>query len=1086
GATLIATTWTDTEGGYLFADVPAGVAYRVVVTPTAGLNPTYDEDGTASASFSQTPAIVAEVEHLSADFGYNWVTPGDSANPGPATTGAIGDRVWNDANGNGQQDAGEAGLGGVTVRLLTDDNADGTYGGAGDDPASATSTAADGGYVFDGLAAGAYVVEVDDATLPAGATWTQTGDPDATSDHRTTDPVVLAPGDVFVNADFGYQPNHGSAIGDTVYLDANGNGAQDAQEPGIVGVSVALVQDLNTNSIWDAGEPVIATDLTDAAGNYLFDGLPAGDYLVVVTDTDNVLGGLVQTGDPDGGFDGRSAASVDGNADNLTQDHGYAPLNHGASDGLIGDTVFLDRDGDSAPDADEGLEGVTVELYSGITLLASATTDENGHYQFGNLIASGAYTVRVDASTLPNGGVGLSNTVDPDGGLASEATLSLTSLNPVNLAQDFGYRAAVPNQIGGTLWNDANANGTLDSPGEASGYGGVTVELRDSNGNLVGTTNTAANGDYSFTGLPDGGYTVHVTDTANVLNGLWKSDGGNDGTDGNSQPDAYGVTVGGGQTNSTGDFGYYGQGAALGNRVWSDTDGDGVQEAGEPGLANVRVSLTIIYEVNGGNVTTTLVDITDGSGGYRFGNLLLDENHTGQGGNDPTFEIAATTPANHTASPAGQGGDAKLDSDDHAGVAASVVKGQTSTDLLANPANEGANASYDFGYEPPAGSVAVSGTVFHDLSQDKLQGGGEPGTNASGQLYVTALDGSSQPVASVAVGGNGSYSLSLPTGASYTLVLTTSLNGTTPLLPANWSNTGENRDGTPDGGAGDGVLTVTVAYAPVGGQNFGIDGAPPHADDDSATTPHDTNVDLPARDNDDLGPGAASFDPASIDLDPSTPGVVDITRTVSGEGTYTVNQTTGVVTFDPLPGFSGPATPVPYVVKDDLGQATNTANLRVVVGPLAQDDVDTTPFNTPKNGSVTGNDQYPAGSVFSQIGSGTTHGGQVTVNPDGSYSYTPPTGFTGTDSFTYQVCLAAPNGSLCDPATVSITITVTCTAICDVVAPFGVVNNSDLTWISANRLKRVTPAGAPNSGDCVADGLLSVNDVTACKAYRTP
>ncbi len=33
----------------------------------------------------------------------------------------------------------------------------------------------------------------------------------------------------------------------------------------------------------------------------------------------------------------------------------------------------------------------------------------------------------------------------------------------------------------------------------------------------------------------------------------------------------------------------------------------------------------------------------------------------------------------------------------------------------------------------------------------------------------------------------------------------------------------------------------------------------------------------------------------------------------------------------------------------------------------------------------------------------TTQGGTVTVNPDGSLSYTPPTGFTGTDTFTYTV-----------------------------------------------------------------------------------
>jgi uncharacterized repeat protein (TIGR01451 family) len=1020
GTTLIATTTTDAEGGYLFGDVPAGVGYKVVVTPAAGLNPTYDEDGTGTANASLTPVIAAGVEHLTADFGYNWVTPTDTNDPGPGTTGAIGDRLWLDADGDGAQDAGEAGLSGVTVRLLTDDNGDGTYGGAGDNPATTATTDGYGQYLFDGLPAGAYVVAVDGASLPAGVT--QTGDPDGTLDGRTTDAVVLAPGDVYVNADFGYQPSESSTIGDRVYLDADADGSDDgvASEPGIPGVSVALVQDLDGDDQWDAGEPVIATDLTDASGLYGFPGLPAGDYLVVVTDTAHVLGELAQTGDPDGGNDGRSAVSVDGVDDNLLQDFGYAPEGHEPGEGLIGDTVFLDRDGDGLFDAGEGLEGVTVGLYDGASLLATTVTDENGRYGFGGLDPAGAYEVVVDDGTLPNGGVGLTNTVDPDAGLAHRSTVDLGVSGPVDLDQDFGYEADQPNTIAGTVWNDRDADGSLDEPGRLQG---VTVELRDGFGNVVATTTTDASGDYSFQGLPNGTYTVDVTDTGNVLDGYWHSLGSqNPATDNTSKADPFDVAVSGGETNSNIDFGYYSEGAALGNRVWSDTDGDGLQEAGEPGLPNVPVTLVIGYP-NG--ASTTVVAVSDGTGGYRFGNLLLDENFDGQGTGEPTYELRAVTPpANYTATLVGQGS-SLIDSNDHTGATATVTKGQTDTTVQADPATEPANASYDFGYEPPPGTVTVSGTVFHDLSQDKLQDGDEPGTNVSGQLYVTAVDNGT-PVETVPVGPDGTYSVLLPSNASYTLVLSTNPAGsTTPDLPAGWSNTGENRNGTVDPGAGDGLLSVTVAYVPVGGQNFGIDGEPPHADDDSAVTPHDTNVDLTILANDDLGPGGTSFDPATIDLDPSSPAV-DTSYTIPDQGTYTVNPATGVVTFDPLPTFGGPTTPIPYLVKDDLGQPTNEALITVVVGPLANDDAETTPYNTPLNDTVVPNDVYPEGSTFTQIGPeapGTTsQGGQVTLNPDGSYTYTPPPGFTGIDTFHYEVCLAAPNETLCDPATVTITV----------------------------------------------------------------
>ena len=49
----------------------------------------------------------------------------DSTTPGTGATGAIGDRVWIDADGDGLQDPDESGLGGVTVNLYTDDNNDG-------------------------------------------------------------------------------------------------------------------------------------------------------------------------------------------------------------------------------------------------------------------------------------------------------------------------------------------------------------------------------------------------------------------------------------------------------------------------------------------------------------------------------------------------------------------------------------------------------------------------------------------------------------------------------------------------------------------------------------------------------------------------------------------------------------------------------------------------------------------------------------------------------------------------------------------------------------------------------------------------
>jgi uncharacterized repeat protein (TIGR01451 family) len=689
GTILLASTVTDMDGRYIFSGV-AAAAYVVRVEAAslpAGLaaNPTYDfDDGTTSPDGETAITAVADTFLRTGDFGFNWVPVTHSSAPPPGATGAIGDRIWNDANGDGIQNFGEAGIAGVTVRLLVDSNGDGIYGGPGDAAALSTVTGPAGNFVFDDLAPAAYVLEVDTTTLPPGFLTTPTGDPDSDGDNVTR-PIVLAPGDVHLNGDFGFPFPAGASIGQGIYLDANGNGTRDPGEPGIPGVTVVLL---------DGGGNVIASTTTDANGSYVFPGLPDGSYSVVVADPAGVLSGTpTNSGDPDGGNDRRSTVVLAG-TDNFVQDFGFAPAGHSPGDGLIGDAIFLDRNASGTFEAGEGIEGVTVRLYdsTGTVLLATAVTNAGGRYVFGGLDSLLAYEIRVDTTTLPGGGVGLVNTVDPDGGLSSRSVVDLTLFpGGTTLEQDFAYEATVPSTIGGTLWNDRNGDGILDA-GETARYAGVTVVLRDSNGNVVATTTTDASGNYAFPGLPDGTYSIDVAEDGNALGGLSKSSGPAAGIDGNSQVERYFLTVSGGVTDNSGDFGYFAPGAAIGNRVWSDTDGDGFQDGGEPGLAGVLVTLTITYP--NGDVTT-VVAVTDAQGAYSFGNLLLDESFDGVGAGEPTYSISVATPGGYTASPIGAGGDPLLDSNDPLGSTALAVQGVTSTTDDSLTSN-----SQDFGFAP--------------------------------------------------------------------------------------------------------------------------------------------------------------------------------------------------------------------------------------------------------------------------------------------------------------------------------------------------------------------------------------------------
>src|ERR1051326_6884475 len=192
---------------------------------------------------------------------------------------AIGDYVWNDANHNGIQDAGETGINGATVNLVRDLNGDHIIEA---NEVLATTTTADnphvagqhGYYEFDGLTPGLdYQVQF---VMPAGydsVSPLHVGGSATDSDALVSNVVVLVPGQFNNTIDAGfYQTAQPAALGDFVWSDTNGNGQQDAGEAGIGNVTVNLLDSTGTN--------VLASTTTDANGAYHFTGLAPGSYEV--------------------------------------------------------------------------------------------------------------------------------------------------------------------------------------------------------------------------------------------------------------------------------------------------------------------------------------------------------------------------------------------------------------------------------------------------------------------------------------------------------------------------------------------------------------------------------------------------------------------------------------------------------------------------------------------------------------------------------------------------------------------------------------------------------------------------------------
>ena len=589
-------TTTTGDGDYLFTDVPDG-DYAVAVTSgvAPGLAPTFDEDSGTVGPDESTELTLA-TEHLTADFGY----VGD---------GAIGDTIWFDTNQDGLQTPDEFGLEGITVDL-TWLGPDGVPGG-GDDITLTTMTDADGNYIFEGLPAGEYVVEVDESTLPAGIAPTYDAD-DGTAAADSSSALTLAAGEENLDQDFGYAGS--GSIGDTIWLDIDGDGVIDPDEAGIGAVTVTLT--------WDGPfGPELFTTVTDANGNYLFENLPAGDFTVTV-DTTTLPAGLAQTFDQDGGFDDSSAVTLAEGEANLDQDFGYR------GDADVGDTIWLDLNGDGIIDPDEpGIANQTVELtWQSPTgpVVFTTTTDSNGNYLFPNL-PDGDYTITVVGGIVDTAG----NTGDPGGD--GDSTNDLTISGGVdNLDQDFGYQGL--NAIGDEVWVDYNLDGVIDA--DEPGIAGVEVTVTwfgpdgvpgGGDDIVLPPQVTDADGNYAFTGLPDGSYSVEVTNglPAGIDTPTYDADSGTTTPDSTSIVTDLGVGSDEGVTDNDQDFGFIGAGS-IGDTIWLSLDGNDTQDADEPGVAGITVNLT---GAGPDGILGTPDDVvypsqvTDANGMYLFENL---------------------------------------------------------------------------------------------------------------------------------------------------------------------------------------------------------------------------------------------------------------------------------------------------------------------------------------------------------------------------------------------------------------------------------------------------------------------------------
>ena len=193
----------------------------------------------------------------------------------------------------------------------------------------------------------------------------------------------------------------------------------------------------------------------------------------------------------------------------------------------------------------------------------------------------------------------------------------------------------------------------------------------------------------------------------------------------------------------------------------------------------------------------------------------------------------------------------------------------------------------------------------------------------------------------------------------------------------------------------------------------------PVAADDSDSVNEDGSVTTNVVANDNAGP--ANEDQTLI--------VIAVTQGANGVVT---NNGDGTVTYTPDPNFFGTDT-YTYTVQDSEG-ATDTATVTITVNelndtPIAVDDVVATTQDVSVSGNVLTNDidpdntdGYPGNEddLDAALVSGPAFGTLMLDSETGAFTYTPNTGFSGTDSFTYQA--VDSDGAASNVATVTITV----------------------------------------------------------------
>jgi len=680
---LYASTVTSGTGAYSFNLVPPG-NYVVIETDKSGFVSTADK---VLPNDNRIPLVVtASTTNSGNDF---------LDTTALTALGAIGDLVWSDTNNNGAVNSGEAGIPNVLIQLYRSTQNPGV-----DVPYRTATTGVGGIYAITGLPVGSYVAYLPASNFASGGALASAPLSSNAIQSASGQPVRSAPFNVVANTtnnniDFGFVPNSSlGTISGTVLEDTNND---DIGDVAIAGVTLTLFTDPNGDG--NPADGVSRGSTTTASnGSYSFTNVPPGRYVVVQAQPS----GFLSVTDTDGGTDNRVAINL------LPGGTGTASFVE-ERPGRITGHLYIDTNGNGTQQAGEpNLANVNIIITDSLGGTTVVETDSVGNWEA--LITPGAASAKVD-TTDPQ---------YPAGAIQTEGTdpTAVTLVGGVTTsAGNDGY--FIPALVQGRVYRDANGNGLFDA-GD-SGLQGVIVRITDSLG-IVRNVTTNSNGNWSVS-VPPGTTIVDVLE----LDATFPAGGVR-----TAGSDPLTITATAGATNNGGTTGYYFPGTVVGH-LYLDVNGNGVQDGGEPPLANINV---VVTGSNGATQTVT----TNAAGNWTAsvppgpGNANVDESSGGY--------------------PAGSVQSQGVDPTPFTAIAAQSVSG-------------GINGYYV--------SATVIGHLYRDVNGNGVE---DAGDTPLAQVSVQITD-SLGVVRTVETDVNGNWTVSVPPGATVVDVVDTD-----PDIPA--------------------------------------------------------------------------------------------------------------------------------------------------------------------------------------------------------------------------------------------------------------------------------------------------------------